>query len=168
MSAAEEFDYALDLDEDDPIDENAPLDMVIEHHLSRLARSHAELAKVDAMFDKYKVWRDRQAKRHEEAIAWRKQMVESLMLERLKADPRTKSLNLPSGTVSTRKGSTVVEVEDKQALVDWSYDSGVGVRWVAEPDKEAIKQALAQGEIVPGCRLVEKDRTVSIKVETGE
>lgn len=186
---------------DDGIDgleppEGSPLDEILEWRLHRIARTRSRLAELagerDRMIDRYRSWHDRLAVPLLARLDADSDTVRALMLERVDTDPKaSKTLHLPSGTVATRKGSTVVEVDDEAAFVAWA--TGNAPFWLRfppppdpKPDKVALKEAVGietqlvpsgdgqrfvmsgTGEQVPGVRLVEKERTVTITTDLDE
>lgn len=81
---------------------------------------------------------------------------EKRILERLKFDLNGESFNGTEVVVSYRK-SKGVEITDAEAFEDFSnlfpkYRKEIKI----EPDKTAIKKALAEGEVIPGCAIVER------------
>lgn len=83
---------------------------------------------------------------------------------------------LRHGVLASRKGSEVVEVDDEAAFVAWAKANREDLlRIKTEIDKAAVKKIPAKdgrfvvdGEIVPGVRLVEKDRTWKVETTSEE
>ena len=61
--------------------------------------------------------------------------------------------------VTRVSGALGVEIEDESAI-PFAF-----IRTVESPDKNAIKQALADGKIVPGAKLAKAPDTISIKAK---
>ena len=170
-----EFD-GDDLDLLDP-GPDAPVVEQMEHHLFRLAGLRGRIAEAEAerdrMVARYDTWFQRVTKPLADQIAWREALVRSMMEARLDSDPKAaKSLRLPSGTVASRKGSVVVEVDDESAFVEWALkESKLDLLRVPgpppppKPSKDSIKTALTDGEVLPGCRLVENPRSITITID---
>jgi hypothetical protein len=151
-------------------DESWSLAEKIEWHLARIARHESRVADMDAecrrMIERHQEWNERRTAESRRKATESRVMVEALMLDAIAADPKAaKSLELPSGSVTTRAGSTVVRVTDMDALKAWALANNEKVlRWKAEADLAAIKEALADGEAVPGVERETKDRTVTVRV----
>lgn len=85
----------------------------------------------------------------------RKEAMRSLMFRLMKAGGLSK-VPLPEATVSITKKAATVEIVDEDALPDNV------VRIVRQPDKAAIKEALAVG-MVPGARMGEAGETITVR-----
>lgn len=114
---------------------------VIQEKKSRFESLKKEAARLTAL-----------AKREEKTIQSLQQAISSAMLEQGMDKVETNRFNL-----SLRK-SSAVQITDKSALPDCYLRKEI----VSEPDKTAIKQAIQNGDQVPGATLIE-NRNLQIK-----
>jgi hypothetical protein len=169
------------LDAVDHIDEPEPIGSPVEaewalHRLAKLRSMRAETRhEHKLMTEKYDAWMARRDEPMARAEAIIEEQLRHYALARIAAEPSgPKSFDLPSGTISTRKGSVVAEFDDEEAFLQWVLalppEGEPGHFLAYAPSKPhihkfAVKEALQNGEVLPGVRLVEKDRTVDIKTE---
>lgn len=167
----------MDYDEDDPSTWDAPWsinsDGEADWALRKLAAARQEKERLQQRHDEAvaeaKAWLERESKRPDRTIDF---FEGHLRAYHQSKRPDGSRYPLLHGTLTSRKGSEVVEVEDAEAFMRWArvYVPGL-LRVKEEIDKAAVKKLpskqgvfVVDGEIVPGVRLVEKDR--SWKVET--
>lgn len=120
--------------------------------LERQAKARREAAEEDYQRALARAQRD-------EARAARLTGYLQLQLRRL--EPNAKRFELPNHDVVSRAGSTVVDIENEEDLPPEFFNNPKPPK--AKPNLVAIKAALQKGEDVPGARLVQKDRTWSVK-----
>jgi hypothetical protein len=164
-------------DQLEPPDDDAHLEEFLEWRVHRIARGRARLDEIAAeltrMIQRYEEWADRVAAPVAAQVDADCHIVRALVEARLDADPKfPKTVHVPSGTVTARKGSTVVEVDDEAMFVSWAAEHAPGLVRTPppdpKPDKAAIKTALADGEVVQFARLVERERTVTISTDVDD
>lgn len=156
-------------------------------HANRLLRRYARvLREVDAVNEVYdaEIERIEVRRRHRLDIldgqkAWLAQALEMYHRARLADDPNAKSIELPNGTLKSRRQQP-----------EWTFDPDVFVAWAAEhhpdlvrvpappapaPDKVAAKKALSvadgtavdpsSGEVVPGVTVEERGPSFTVEVD---
>lgn len=189
MSAADfalpdpELDALVDRVENDPesIDADAWLIADLDRAdrtLRRLAHMDAELADVDALYrlrrDELDAWRDAARARDLRVRVFLEARLEQFHRARLAADPRAKTLHLPSGESTSRKGQASWRYTDETAFVAWAQANGRNdlLRETVTPDRGAVKKAFtakdgmavtADGEVVPGLAVEPPERTFTPK-----
>ena len=82
-------------------------------------------------------------------------------------DPSAKTIKLPHGTLVSRAGTTVVEVQDEAQALEAAKQAGLAhvVRVKESLDKTALRHHLeATGEVLPGTEIVKKPRTFTVRL----
>lgn len=173
--SAEPFPEIDDLEVPDyPDDEHASLIDRMEWHAARIAwyrRKVAEKqAERDRMVARYQQWYDKTTEPWRRKIAESEAFITYAHLDAVDADPKhPKVLHLPSGVVRTVAPRPSVVVEDAEAFRLWVTgrdDVEELARWKCEVNKTAVKELIVgTGEVVPGCRLEDGERKVTISVD---
>jgi type II secretory pathway component HofQ len=185
MSAVEvDWDDESDDVEPSPIGGEAEAEWAVARYARLLDQRQAIGDQHARMVAKYNTWRDQQFGDLDGRMAREYELLRSWMTARTAADPRApKTVRLPSGTVSVRKGTSVVEIDDPEAFITWAETNGHSglVRYpepkipAPAPDKSAIKargftpiddgSLIEDGEIVPGVRLVVNEPHLHVTIE---
>lgn len=136
------------------------------------------------MIDRYNAWLVGQLEKLQHKAGADEQRLRMWMEARLEVDHRAaKTVELPSGTVSLRKGSTSVDIPDQQVFLAWAEQLGRQdlIRRPEPkipppaPDKEAIRKLLQPdstgrlvdpetGAVAPAT-LVKGDPTVTVRFD---
>lgn len=172
MSDVEQEPFDGGDDELPPLDEDATARVAWEWHLNRIRHYQQKVRQVeadrDAMIDSYVEWALATSRpwviKCEQSEAW----LEQAMLQAIDADPKApKTVNLPSGSVRSTAGRERVEIVDEDEFLSWAKAEEQWDLYVTklEPAKTAIKEALKDGEIIPGVELKTGERTVKVVVE---
>lgn len=149
----------------------------------KLARAQAELADVSRQAVQYRALIDEWLESVKGPLEQAESFMHGLLVEylrRLRAaddgpeDRKPKSHKLPTGTILSRAGSTTVEFPNQSAFVTWALKSHflqlLAIRPAVAQIKAAIGATLSRkgehliygGEIVPGVRIVDGERTYSV------
>lgn len=160
-------------------------DVAAEKIMRRLVAAHRRraliLAQYEELVDPINRWRDNALKPWDRRIAW---LADHLKLYAIKRrwrlgekDPQAKTLNLPSGSVPTRRKGRTVDVMDADAFIAWARASNrldlirqpdppppapakVEIKRVVEiVDKNGVLLPVIDGEIIPGLVALDIDVT---------
>lgn len=171
MSAAENLDF--DQDDSFPTLEQVHAGFTVtdlssaEWALRKIARSQAWLDQQREMYeaerDRLDTWIAGCRQDHDDTASFFGRMLENYHRIVLEDDPRRKTVKLPSGELVARKSPETVTVVDPEAFVcEHGFDSPL-VRVKASPDMAAVKQAVKDGEALPGVELVPGEVRFSVK-----
>jgi hypothetical protein len=190
VSAVEEFDED-DLDEFERVDigGEAEAEWAL-HRIARLKSKASDLAEQHAlMVARYDDWLARTLTPIHDRLADETDRLGRWMDARLAADPKAaKTVHLPAGTVTVRKGTAAVVVDDEAAALTWAEMNAPHLIRKSEPrppvptiDKSAVKRLAGQihepgeftavtadGEIIPGVHIVVPERSVTVHIGTYE
>ena len=141
--------------------------------MERLAKAEDERSKVLEIFNAYAKrldgWKQDRLDAIEAGTAYLTAEVARYSTEHRKelVKGKTKSIDLPAGTVSWRKAGGKLTVTDKDALAAWAVEQGpeAGLfRVKTEPEMRAIQALFAKtGELPPGTDFEPETETISIK-----
>lgn len=177
-----ELDALVDRIENDPesIDADAWLIRDLDRAdrtLRKLARFDAEMADIEALYqqrlEELKLWVEGERKRD----ARRREFFEACLAvfhqARLAADPRAKTLRLPSGEHRSYGGQPAWTYTDEAAFVAWAEKNRPDLlRKDPKPNRDAVKKAFHvkdgqavtdEGEVVPGLLVEDAERTFTPK-----
>ena len=122
-------------------------------YLRQLETSRAQAAAmVEAIASMLEAWKQRMV-RHERRV----EALRAMMLQLLQA-ARLKKLELPEATLSVKLGVPRVFINDEAALPAEFW------RVKREPDRQKIKQALAELKPVPGATLTNAEDVLAVRV----
>ena len=141
--------------------------------MERLAKAEDERSKVSEIFNAYAKrldgWKQDRLDAIEAGTAYLTAEVARYSTEHRKelVKGKTKSIDLPAGTVSWRKAGGKLTITDKDALAAWAVEQGpeAGLfRVKTEPEMRAIQALFAKtGELPPGTDFEPETETISIK-----
>ena len=141
--------------------------------MERLAKAEDERSKVLEVFNAYAKrldgWKQDRLDAIEAGTAYLTAEVARYSTEHRKelVKGKTKSIDLPAGTVSWRKVGGKLVVTDREALTKWCIEAGpeAGLfRVKTEPDMRALQEYFKKfGEIPPGTDAEPETESISIK-----
>lgn len=174
-----ELDALVDRVENDPesIDNDAWLILDLDRAdrtLRRLAHMDADMADVEALYrmrlDELNAWREGEHARDQHVRSFLEGRLAQFHRARLAADPRAKTVRLPSGRHTSRGGRPTWVYVDEEAFVAWAEanDRTDLLNRTVTPNRAAVKQAFTvkdgqavteHGELVPGLTVEDTERT---------
>lgn len=186
-----EPDLTSDLTEDASHRWRIEDDETAEWAMRKLATTQAELAALDEQMRRWtariQAWRERRAAPLVRSRDFMAERLKDYALA-LREATGTKSLDLPSGTVSTRASQPKLEIADDDAFVSWALDVAPSLLRVGVA-RDEIRAALSAGRIraqdgsdvplilsmdtgelvaIPGAVLRAEEITASVKVRTDD
>lgn len=144
--------------------------------MGKVAAAHADLDELKRQAAEWKQrvdeWLEHESAPLVRRIEFFSGHLERYALDVREADPKKKSLVLPSGVVKTRVSNPRVEVVDDEAFVEWAaVNAPDAVRVVRKPlvsalaweDRDGVPVADG-GEIIPGLAVVPAHVTAKVEV----
>jgi hypothetical protein len=153
--------------------------------LGKLRLDTAEIAMVaDKEIATIKAWKERASLVNERRQAYFEGVLTEWLCSLQQDDPKRLSISLPSGTIKSRKGSVVIDIDDEDEFVEWCRDNYPDlVEDVPHIDKAAAKKLLRgkvtddprrypavdpeTGEVVPGAVIIRHARSYTVDTNEG-